>query len=130
MYNFQIYPGYADVEDPYLIPVPAGSNGRFYLDRLNTELPAFLASVPNPRLAIYNAGTDVLAGDPLGGLNVGEEEVRQRDRYVLDSLARAAIPTVILTSGGYTQRSAGLIADAASYLLGEVAAPAVSPGTD
>ena len=117
MYNFQIYPGYSDTEDEYLIPVPAGSSGAFYLNRLKKELPAFLASVTNPKLVIYNAGTDILAGDPLGGLNVTEEEVRQRDRYVLAELTRAEIPVVMLTSGGYTKRSAGLIADAASFLI-------------
>lgn len=124
MYNFQIYPGYSDTEDEYLIPVPAGSSGAFYLRRLKEELPAFLASVPSPRLAIYNAGTDILAGDPLGGLNVTEAEVRERDRYVLAQLARSEVPIVMLTSGGYSKRSAGLIADAASYLVRDLA-PAV-----
>ena len=61
-------------------------------------------------------------GDPLGGLNVSEDEIRQRDRYVLDQLFAAGLPTVILTSGGYTKRSAGLVADAAAHLLGQLSA--------
>lgn len=124
MYNFQIYPGYVDSENEYLIPVPSGSNGKFYLDRLRTELPQFLESVAKPALAIYNAGTDILAGDPLGGFNVTAAEVRQRDQYVLEAFTRRGVPTVMLTSGGYTKGSADLIADAATYLTRNVAASA------
>ena len=52
--------------------------------------------------------------------------MRQRDRYyVLD--CPAGLFTATLTSGGYTKRSAGLIADAASYLLKDVAVPSTSP---
>ncbi len=117
MYNFQIYPGYSDDENEYLIPVPAGSGGAFYLGRLKKELPRFLASVPKPRLAVYNAGTDILAGDRLGAMNLNEQEVRERDQYVLTELTRIGLPTVMLTSGGYTKRSAALIADAGSFLI-------------
>ncbi len=117
MYNFQVYPGYSDVEDPYIDPVPAHLDGKFYLERLRDALPDFLASVKMSKLAIYNAGTDILTGDPLGRLNVSYAEVAERDRYVIDSIAALGVPLVVLTSGGYTKRSAGLIAGSAAYFL-------------
>src|SRR5579872_3270392 len=41
LYNFQIYPGYAETEGQSLVPIPSGSNGAFYLRALREELPAF-----------------------------------------------------------------------------------------
>jgi histone deacetylase 11 len=117
IYNFQIYPGYADIENPYISPVPATVNGEFYLKFLREELPGFLASVPKPKLAIYNAGTDIVAGDRLGQLNVSDRDVIKRDRFVLDSISALGVPVVVLTSGGYTKRSAGLIAESLAYFL-------------
>ena len=87
-----------------------------YLATLREELPAFLASIPRkPALAIYNAGTDVLAGDPLGRpRGVGRRYVVARDAMVLDTLSGQGIPAVIVTSGGYSSKSQELIAQLAS----------------
>jgi len=59
--------------------------------------------MPRPRLAIYNAGTDIVVGDPLGRLAVNPDRVAARDRFALDTLAKQGIATLIVTSGGYTQ---------------------------
>ena len=40
-----------------------------------------------PELVIYNAGTDILRNDPLGGMNISEEGIIKRDEFVF-SLAR------------------------------------------
>jgi histone deacetylase 11 len=53
-------------------------------------------------LAIYNAGTDVLAGDPLGGLRLSPGDILTRDQFVIQTLRDRNLPTVVLTSGGYT----------------------------
>ena len=43
--------------------------------------------------------------------------VLRRDRYVIEALRKAGIPTVMVTSGGYTDDSHRLIADTATWVL-------------
>jgi histone deacetylase 11 len=120
IYNFQIYPGPLDADEseaPYIIPIRAQTADQAYLATLADELPRFLSANSDAKLAIYNAGTDIVAGDPLGQLAVSEAGVLARDRFVLDLLADRNVPTVVLTSGGYTARSHILIAQSAGYLL-------------
>lgn len=121
IYNFQVYPGFHDddgEESEYMLPIKSGTDGADYIDRLQKHLPRFLAEFKNPSLVFYNAGSDILKGDPLGLLGVSEDQVRQRDEYVLDSLKSIDAPTVILTSGGYTGTSHRLIAKLAELALG------------
>ena len=70
-----------------------------------------------PALAIYNAGTDVLAGDPLGHLRVSAEGILRRDQFVLTQLSERQIPWVVLPSGGYTRESYRLIADSIAWAM-------------
>lgn len=102
------------------LPLAYGCASDVYLRTLTTELPRFLSGASasrKPRLAVYNAGTDVLDGDRLGRLRVSADAVRERDRFVLGELIDRGIPCVVLTSGGYTRESYGLVADAAEWLL-------------
>jgi len=92
--------------------LPPGTGTEPYLravDQLLERLPS------RPRMAFYLAGTDPLAGDPLGELGVSEEGLRQRDRRVLRALRD--VPTVVMPGGGYRLDSwrvlAGTIAEAA-----------------
>lgn len=120
LYNMQVYPGLkqGDPDDfPFIIPLRAGLGSDDYIKLLKTELPLFLDSNPKPKLAFYNAGTDILAADKLGALNVSYEAINERDRFIVDSLRERNIPTVIMTSGGYSSDSYKLIADLASYLI-------------
>lgn len=114
MYNAQAYPGMHDEDEESehskLIPLRAGTNDDTYLRILENELPPFLSANP-PRLAFYNAGTDVIATDRIGGLGLTPDGVRRRDHTVLKLLSERDIPTVTVTSGGYSRTSAGLIAD-------------------
>ncbi len=129
IYNFQIYPGPLDADEseaPYMLPIKAGTADEAYLAALYSDLPRFFAANNDARLAIYNAGTDILSGDPLGQLAVSEAGVLERDRFVLDSLAQRNIPTVVLTSGGYTSRSHLLIAEAATWALQKWGVPQLS----
>lgn len=116
MYNFQAYPGLhqGDPDDyPFMIPLKAGSGDGRYLDTLETELPRWLDANADARLVFYNAGNDILAQDPLGGLGVSYDGVVRRDRFVLEQLVARDFPVVIMTSGGYSRQSHGLIADMA-----------------
>ena len=120
MYNFQAYPGLqqgnADMY-PYRIPFKSQISDEAYLQILKTELPKFIYSAGAPRLAFYNAGTDILQGDHVGNLNVSYAGVVERDRYVLELLKSMNIPAVIMTSGGYTQQSFKLVANQAALLF-------------
>jgi histone deacetylase 11 len=105
-----------------LMPVRPGCRGGDYLKLLRDRLPPFLESVSRSArvgLAIYNAGTDVLDCDPLGGLALSMDDVLTRDCFVLKTLRERIIPTVVLTSGGYTpvsyQAIAQMILAAAEY---------------
>lgn len=121
LYNFQVYPGpHPGPMDgfPYIVPLRAGLGGADYLDSVREELPRFLEREGPFRLALYNAGTDVVRGDRLGRLDVSPEQVQERDRYVVDGLKARGIPTAIVTSGGYTALSYPLIAELALHVLG------------
>jgi histone deacetylase 11 len=90
------------------LPLNPGCTGREYQSLLERHLPPFLDSISRSAsipLAIYNAGTDVLTGDPLGCLDLTLEDILTRDLYVIRSLRNRQIPTAILTSGGYTKYS-------------------------
>lgn len=119
MYNFQVYPGMheGEIDDyPFMIPLKNKTNDEVYLDVLKEELPKFMVENEKPSLVFYNAGTDILAGDPLGNLSVSFEGVVERDRYVLSMLSKMNIPTVVMTSGGYTNESYKLVASLASMI--------------
>jgi len=122
MYNFQVYPGIheGDMDDfPFMIPLKNKINDDIYLSALKEELPRFMQANEKPRLVFYNAGTDILAGDALGNLNVSFEGVVERDRYVIDMLSSLNVPTVIVTSGGYTKDSYKLIASLAAMVVNQ-----------
>jgi histone deacetylase 11 len=110
IYNGQIYPG--DYEAArhvkYNHPVKMFVSDGEYLGLLERELPPAIEE-SSPGLVIYNAGTDVLTGDPLGGMNITAEGIIERDRIVFQSAIERKIPILMLLSGGYTGKSAGVI---------------------
>jgi histone deacetylase 11 len=120
LYNFQNYPGLfpGDADAfPFQIPLKADTSDNGYLPVVREELPKFLDSGPRPRLAVYNAGTDIVAGDRIGRLAVSVDGVVERDHLVLSELAARDIPAVIVTSGGYSSLSHELIARMAVRLV-------------
>ena len=113
MYNGAIYPlgdeiARARIDGNY--PLLPGTTDSTYLGTLRSELPPFLDALGSVGLAIYNAGTDVISGDALGGMGLTADGVLERDLFVTRELRGRGIPTTILTSGGYTAASASLIA--------------------
>jgi histone deacetylase 11 len=115
-YNANIYPSFDRKSRARIdcdVPLEFGCSGADYLKTLRGQLPGFLDSICRTQpitLAIYNAGTDVLAGDPLGGLSLSAEDILARDRFAIDQLRERDIPVAMLTSGGYTVESFQLIA--------------------
>ncbi|XP_025809462.1 histone deacetylase 2-like isoform X3 [Panicum hallii] len=105
-----------------------GSDGRVYtLDMYNSGIYPFdhvakkyidqkveldvAQSRFRPQLIVYNAGTDILHGDPLGRLKVSPEGVAIRDEQVFRFAKDQNIPILMLTSGGYMKSSGRVIAD-------------------
>jgi histone deacetylase 11 len=112
LFNTDIYPQdrVAQQRVDRAVPLISGMTDRTYLGLLRAHLTRAMASV-KPRFALYNAGTDILSEDPLGGLNISEEGVRERDRFVLQTLRAAGVPVAVVLGGGYTPQSHRLIAN-------------------
>lgn len=60
---------------------------------------------------VYNAGTDILEGDPLGRLKITPDGITSRDEKVFQFARERSIPIVMVTSGGYMKSSARVVAD-------------------
>jgi histone deacetylase 11 len=122
IFNSQIYPSH-DIEArdriDCAVPITFSCTNTEYMHALRSRLSGFLDSAANSRigLAIYNAGTDVFAGDPLGGLNISAATIRERDLYVVGELRRRGIPSIMLLSGGYTKQSFQLVANSVIGLI-------------
>ncbi|XP_073055279.1 histone deacetylase 2 isoform X2 [Primulina eburnea] len=112
MYNPDIYP--FDYEARRYInqkvEVTSGTMTNEYLTKLDQALQVS-TGLFDPELIIYNAGTDILDGDPLGGLKISPDGIATRDEKVFGFARKRNIPIVMLTSGGYMKSSAKVIAD-------------------
>jgi histone deacetylase 11 len=126
MYNGSIYPRYDDAARERIdcdVRLPARCSGGEYLELLRGRLPGFLDSIGRSGerpLGIYNAGTDVVRGDPLGDLTLSAADVLERDLFVVEEFRQRGMPVVMVTSGGYTAESWRLIAAS----VGEIVAMA------
>ncbi len=118
IYNGQIYPG--DYEAArhvkYDLPVRMFIRDREYLALLENELPPAIDE-SSPGLLIYNAGTDVLEGDPLGGMRITAGGIIRRDGIVFRTAIERKIPILMVLSGGYTRMSAGIIGKSIENIL-------------
>ncbi|XP_055697016.1 histone deacetylase 11 [Phlebotomus papatasi] len=112
MYNASIYPRdkEAKVAIRRKVELRPFTQDREYLHKLRTNLDAALAEF-SPEVIVYNAGTDILDGDPLGALAVSPDGVIQRDEEVFRRAISAKIPIVMLLSGGYLRSAATVIAN-------------------
>ena len=118
IYNGQIYPGDHEAARcvKYNHPVKMFIGDREYLGLLERELPRAIDE-SQPGLIVYNAGTDVLKGDPLGGMGITAEGILRRDGIVFRSAADRKIPILMVLSGGYTKKSAGVIGRSIENIL-------------
>lgn len=107
VYNKRAYPGPHTPSKRFeaVHGVPSMMSGEDYLYFLEQHLPAFLDQHRHARLVFYNAGTDILADDPIGRFDVPADKVVERDRYVIGQLDMRGMKWVMLPSGGYTSRS-------------------------
>lgn len=75
-----------------------------YLRIFSEDLPRAIDEY-HPDVIFYNAGTDPIAGDLVGRLNMSEECLVSRDETVFHAARSRGIPIVVVTSGGYTSKS-------------------------
>ena len=121
MFTYENYPAdqklykYMD----YKIPLNLNLGDEKYLKILKSFLTKALKKTP-PDFIIYNAGTDILAGDKLGKLKVSEKGIIERDAYVFKQALDNEIPVLMLLSGGYTKESAEVIGKSIQHLYLEV----------
>ncbi|WP_295621934.1 histone deacetylase [Chamaesiphon sp. GL140_3_metabinner_50] len=119
MYNQDIYPQDRQAIDriDLNLPLASGTRDDEYLNKLQQYLPSFLSQLDRPKIAFYNAGTDIYEDDPLGRLKISAEGVLARDRLVFQTLVAARIPVVMVLSGGYTSESYQLVARSVGEVL-------------
>lgn len=87
-----------------------------YLSLLKRSL-AHAIDTAKPDFIIYNAGTDILLGDRLGGMKVSVQGIVKRDAMVFQEALSRTIPIVMLLSGGYTAESNEVISASIDNLL-------------
>lgn len=126
MYNEEIYPAGDAIARSRInwdIPLFYGCSEKNYLEMLRQELPNFLNEVEKeqpPRLAIYNAGTDVYKNDSLGGISLSAEGILERDLFVFRELRKRQIPVMMLLSGGYSRESYQLVATSIQEIFQQI----------
>lgn len=100
MHEEDIYPIPKEVND-LDIPLPAGMSNEEYLAELERHLPAVFDAA-RPDIVFYQAGVDVLKGDPLANLSLTRKGVVRRDRLVIAECVRRGVPVVMVLGGGYS----------------------------
>uniref|UniRef100_A0A0N5CI44 Histone deacetylase 11 n=1 Tax=Strongyloides papillosus TaxID=174720 RepID=A0A0N5CI44_STREA len=112
VFNHEIYPHDFEAKDRMDrdVRLKCGTEDEEYLRKLSKELTATLGEF-NADIIFYNAGTDILIGDPLGLMNITPQGVIERDEMVFRMAFNSRTPIVMVTSGGYSKKSSTIIAD-------------------
>ncbi|MBI5837632.1 MAG: histone deacetylase [Candidatus Eisenbacteria bacterium] len=98
--------------------LPDGTDGAAYLACLRRDVTEVL-DTHGPGLVAYVAGTDPYEDDQLGALRLTREDMRERDRWVLEAARNRRIPVFVTLAGGYARRVADTVAmHAATLALG------------
>ncbi len=121
VYNSEIYPHdyAARTRIDYNYPVASGIADEEYLKLLAEKLPAALDE-SKPNFIIYNAGSDIFEEDPLGRMKISAQGIIKRDELVFKFARERNIPILMVLSGGYTKKSAGIIGKSIENILKNV----------
>jgi histone deacetylase 11 len=98
-FEADIFP-WPKVAEDMAVPLPPRTGGAEYLDAVREHLPAALDGF-HPDFVVYNAGSDVLASDPLSRLTLTADEMAERDLYIVTEVRQRGIPLAMVLSGGY-----------------------------
>lgn len=99
MHGARNYPGRKETSS-LDVGLPDGLGDLGYLDALDDHLSRALHAA-KPDLVYYLAGVDPAAGDRYGRLALTPAGIAERDRFVLETLVGAGVPTAVVLSGGY-----------------------------
>ncbi|XP_076469120.1 histone deacetylase 11-like isoform X2 [Babylonia areolata] len=112
IYNRGIYPhdGFAKRAIKRRVELEHFTEDKEYLSLLRKHLEGALNEF-TPDVIVYNAGTDILDGDPLGNLSISAQGIIERDQIVFQKARTRGIPVMMVTSGGYMRETARIIAN-------------------
>lgn len=112
VYNRSIYPhdGFAKRAIARKVELSPWTEDQVYLDAVRRHVEGALNEF-DPHLVVYNAGTDILDGDPLGCLSISAQGIIERDQVVFQKCRTRGIPVLMVTSGGYQRQTARIVAD-------------------
>jgi histone deacetylase 11 len=99
LFEEDIFPWPKVVED-MAVPLAPGMTGPEYLNVLSERLSQALDAY-RPDLLVSNAGSDVLATDPLARLCLTPANLAERDLYVVSAARQRGVPVAMVLSGGY-----------------------------
>ncbi|MCP4129947.1 MAG: histone deacetylase [bacterium] len=118
VYNRDVFPQDAAAKEYIDFPVSIGSHldHKRYLKIIKENVPEAI-SRSKPDLIIYNAGSDILAGDSLGLLNITASGIIKRDEIVFRNALDRNIPVLMVLSGGYTKQSGLIVGKSIENLL-------------
>ncbi|MFW6131250.1 MAG: histone deacetylase [Candidatus Aminicenantaceae bacterium] len=78
----------------------SGDGDKQYLSAMRSHFPGLYEQF-QPDLVLYLAGADPYEKDQLGGLNLTEKGLLERDRLVIEEARKRRLPLAILLAGGY-----------------------------
>jgi len=114
--NYPLHKEKSDLD----IALPDGTEDTTYLKILIENLANLIQEL-KPDFIFFQAGVDVLKTDKLGRLGMSIQGCRERDRIVLETCKKEAIPIVISMGGGYSPRLADIIeAHSNTYRLAQM----------
>ena len=93
------YPRYK-ANSTFDVGLEDGLKDEDYLSILSDAVEEAFLSV-KPDFVLYDAGVDIYENDRLGRLNISEEGIRLRDRYVLEFCITRGVPVAAVIGGGY-----------------------------
>lgn len=85
------------------IAIPKGADDDVYLSILKETLPKVLAE-HQPDFIFYDAGVDVHKDDRLGHVNMTDDGILQRDKYVIQTCVEQGLPVACVIGGGYDRQ--------------------------
>ena len=91
-----------DTGNCWSVPIPNGTGGAAYLEEVSRALAAAISRA-RPEVILYQAGADPYREDPYSPLDLGEEDLFERDRLVFRAARAAGIPIAWVLAGGYTK---------------------------
>ena len=87
----------------YNIPMRYGSGDKEYIEAYRDILPGLIKNF-RPDIVLVSAGYDILSTDPLSGINVTSEGLRNINRGILlrsTAIFSPSIPYIFILEGGY-----------------------------